>query len=77
MASQRWRASMEYYVGLNVSLKQTSICVVNLGLVIGRAKFNVFAVRAEELIEGRPELIAADQTAARSAQCRRAAGQRA
>ena len=28
----------------------------NLGLVIGRAKFNVFAVRAEELIEGRPEL---------------------
>ena len=33
--------------------------VKNLGLVIGRAKFNVFAVRAEELIEGRPELIAA------------------
>src|SRR5579859_3871842 len=31
----------------------------NLGLVIGRAKFNVFAVRAEDLIEGRPELIAA------------------
>ena len=31
----------------------------NLGLVIGRAKFNVFAVRVEELIEGRPELIAA------------------
>ena len=31
----------------------------NLGLVNGRAKFNVFAVRAEELIEGRPELIAA------------------
>src|SRR5262249_39486691 len=29
------------------------------GLVIGRAKFNVFAVRAEELIEDRPELIAA------------------
>jgi len=29
----------------------------NFGLVIGRAKFNVFAVRAEELIEGRPELI--------------------
>src|SRR6201985_1151962 len=29
------------------------------GLVIGRATFNVFAVRAEELIEGRPELIAA------------------
>jgi transposase len=31
----------------------------NLGLVIGRAKFNVFAVRAEELIESRPELVAA------------------
>jgi transposase len=31
----------------------------NLGLVIGRAKFNVFSVRAEELIEGRPELVAA------------------
>src|SRR5262245_43632717 len=31
----------------------------NVGLVIGRAKFNVFAVRAEELIEDRPELIAA------------------
>ena len=29
----------------------------NVGLVIGRAKFNVFAVRAEELIEDRPELI--------------------
>ena len=30
----------------------------NLGLVIGRAKFNVFAVRAGELVEDRPELIA-------------------
>ncbi|MFL6353980.1 MAG: hypothetical protein ACJ74Z_19310, partial [Bryobacteraceae bacterium] len=30
----------------------------NVGLVIGRAKFNVFAVRAEELIEDRPDLIA-------------------
>src|SRR5262249_54639372 len=88
---------MEHYVGLDVSLKQTSICVVNqvgsvvregvvdsellasrallvkikrdlenqvrgllknVGLVISRAKFNVFAVRAEELIEDRPELIA-------------------
>src|ERR1700739_4440069 len=28
-----------------------------LGPLIGRAKFNVFAVRAEGLIEGRPELI--------------------
>ena len=31
----------------------------NLGLVIGRAKFNVFATRAEELIADRPELVAA------------------
>lgn len=31
----------------------------NLGLVIGRAKFNVFAVRAGELIADRPELVAA------------------
>ena len=31
----------------------------NLGLVTGRAKFNVFAVRAEKLIENRPALIAA------------------
>jgi transposase len=30
----------------------------NLGLVIGRAKFDVFAVRAEGLIENRPELAA-------------------
>jgi transposase len=31
----------------------------NLGLVICRATFNVFAVRAEELIEDRPDLVAA------------------
>jgi transposase len=31
----------------------------NLGLVICRAKFNVFAGRTEELIEDRPELVAA------------------
>ena len=31
----------------------------NLGLVIGRAKFNVFAVRAEALIENRPALVVA------------------
>ena len=30
----------------------------NLGFVIGRAKFNVFTERAEDLIEDRPELIA-------------------
>ena len=41
----------------------------NLGLVIGRAKMNVFAVRAAELTEDRPELAAAvvplDSTLAR------------
>jgi transposase len=31
----------------------------NIGLVIGRAKFNGFAARAEELIEDHPELVAA------------------
>jgi hypothetical protein len=31
----------------------------NLGLVIGRAKMNVFAVRAAELTQDRPELAAA------------------
>ena len=31
----------------------------NLGLVIGRATFNVFAARAEELIEDRADLVAA------------------
>src|SRR6266487_2302071 len=31
----------------------------NLGLVIGKAKMNVFVVRATELIEHRPELVAA------------------
>ena len=30
----------------------------NLGLVVGRAKFNIFGVRTEELIEDRPELAA-------------------
>ena len=30
----------------------------NLGRVIGRAKFNGFAVRAAELIEDRPQLVA-------------------
>src|SRR5436190_24296763 len=30
----------------------------NIGLVIGRAKFNGFAVRAEELIEDHPQLVA-------------------
>ena len=30
----------------------------NLGLIIGRARFNVFTVRAVDLIEGHPELTA-------------------
>src|ERR1700733_12561736 len=35
VALQRWRATMEYYVGLDVSLKQTSICGVDqAGLVV-------------------------------------------
>src|ERR1700741_5211608 len=35
VALQRWRAAMECYVGLDVSLKQTSICVVDrTGLVV-------------------------------------------
>src|SRR5207245_10194773 len=29
MASQRWRAAMEHYVGLDVSLKLTAICIVD------------------------------------------------
>ena len=38
MALQRWRAITEYYVGLDVSLKQTSICVVDqAGLVVREA----------------------------------------
>jgi transposase len=44
----------------------------NLGLVIGRAKFNVFAARAEELVEDRPDG-SCSQAAARGAQGRRAA----
>src|SRR5262249_18265213 len=39
--------------------KQIRGLLKNVGLVIGRANFNVFAVRAGELIEDRPELIAA------------------
>src|SRR5437660_2845379 len=29
MASQRWRAAMEHYVGLDVSLKLTAVCIVD------------------------------------------------
>src|SRR5437016_3449769 len=49
VASQRWRATMVHYVGLDVSLKQTSICVVNqLGSVV-----------REGVVESEPEGIAA------------------
>jgi transposase len=45
----------------------------NLGLVIGRAKFNVFAVRAEGLIENRPErprgVVESDPEAASAGPC--------
>jgi hypothetical protein len=39
--------------------KQIRGLLKNIGLVIGRAKFNGFAARAEELIEDHPELVAA------------------
>ena len=46
MALQRWRATMQYYVGLDVSLRQTSICVVDQtgpvvreGVVLRRSQF--------------------------------------
>src|SRR2546430_10196540 len=46
--SQRWRATMEHYVGLDVSLKQTSICVVN----------QVGSVVREGVVDSEPEAIA-------------------
>src|SRR5260370_18595035 len=48
VASQRWRATMEHYVGLDVSLKQTSICVVN----------QVGSVVREGVVDSEPEAIA-------------------
>jgi len=52
-------ASRALLVKINRDLEnQIRGLLKNFGLVIGRAKFNVFAVRAEELIEDRPELIA-------------------
>ena len=45
----------------------------NLGLVIGRAKMNVFAVRAAELTEHRPELAAAVVPLLKRTRCYRAA----
>ena len=46
-------------IGLETGPTSTWLWTSLKNLVIGRAKFNIFAVRAEELIEGRPELIAA------------------
>src|SRR6266700_1110405 len=51
-----WRAGRCWSKSSVIS--RTRGLLKNVGLVIGRAKFNVFAVRAEELIENRPELIA-------------------
>ena len=49
MASQRWRATMQYYVGVDLSLKQTSICVVDqTGLVV-----------REGVVDSDPEVISA------------------
>src|SRR5271170_6092420 len=48
-ASQRWRATMERYIGLDVSLKQTSICVVN----------QAGAIVQEGVVDSDPEAIAA------------------
>src|SRR5437764_900351 len=49
VASQRWRAAMEHYVGLDVSLKKTSICVVN----------QAGSVVREGVVDSDPEAIAA------------------
>src|SRR5215472_10410993 len=49
VASQRWRATMVCYVGLDVSLKQTSICVVN----------QAGSVVREGVVDSDPEAIAA------------------
>src|SRR6266481_2532796 len=49
VASQRWRATMVYYIGLDVSLKQTSICVVN----------QAGSVVREGVVDSDPEAIAA------------------
>src|SRR5258707_11085881 len=53
-----WRAGHSWSKSSVISRTQIRGLLKNVGLVIGRAKFNVFAVRAEELIEDRPELIA-------------------
>ncbi|MEA2697546.1 MAG: hypothetical protein QOI66_1817 [Myxococcales bacterium] len=49
MPLRRWRAAMVHYVGLDVSLKQTSICVVDQAGSIVR----------EGVVDSDPEAIAA------------------
>jgi hypothetical protein len=49
VALQRWRAAMVHYIGLDVSLKQTSICVVN----------QVGSTVRECVVDSEPEAIAA------------------
>jgi transposase len=49
VASQRWRATMVHYIGLDVSLKKTSICVVN----------QAGSVVREGVVDSEPEAIAA------------------
>src|SRR5437667_806608 len=49
VALQQWRATMVHYVGLDVSLKQTSICVVN----------QTGSVVREGAVDSDPEAIAA------------------
>jgi hypothetical protein len=52
-----WRAGRCLSRSSVIPGTRSAACFKNVGLVIGRAKFNVFAVRAEELIEDRPEMI--------------------
>src|SRR6059058_565879 len=49
MASQRWRAAMEHYVGLDVSLKLTAICIVD----------RTGKIEREGVVASDPETIAA------------------
>src|SRR5436305_12937255 len=58
-SARAWLASRALLVKIKRDLEnQIRGLLKNVGLVIGRAKFNVFTVRAEELIEDRPELMA-------------------